>query len=745
MIKLRNVSKYYYSKGLIASGISKVNLEFDLGEFVVITGESGSGKSTLLNVISGLDSYEEGEMYINGGETSHYLAADFEEYRKKYIGNIFQSFNLVNSYTVYQNIELILLINGYKKADIRRRVREIIARVGLTPFTRTKVSKLSGGQRQRVSIARALAKDTDIIVADEPTGNLDSKSAEGIGRLLSEISRDKLVIVVTHNYDQFEKYATRRVKMHDGKVIENIQLRQKAPQQDEDHYIRNNAISAANRIRLGVRNTFNIPYKFLLLLIVFLFMVFAVASQYTTFVNAQYENDLGYGNQYFYNFSNERVVLKKQDSALFTDEDYKALQRIDNVKTVVPNDILLDTSMYIENEVFSYETYPRSIEELDEPLTAGRLPEADDEVVIRGQDDGYSFSEEMTDVILDQEFTIYVGEQGNIKVTVVGVIFDKDETSETYSESGDLFMNESMIRKLLTETYSSGSIVTTNFNGREVESGQGDSFYSLKPSDKVSSGNALVSEEANNFYMDENSEKEIKAPGHKISVKVKNLFFEEKAEFNIADTYDDKNFEKKTGDPNYEMNAGAIYISTDDFNKLYEKGNYQCSVYVDNIKGLDETVAAIQKLGYKALPLKDTIYIEGQDVQSMIRIPVTILIILAIFAISYLVAGLILRSRTTYFSILRMLGMAKKHVRHILDIEVLLVMNIAFAIFLITILLVHMGFINVAYLRTLIDFMKLRDYIILYAVTVFMALLISVWFSSRLFKKTALGSFREEV
>lgn len=219
MIQLKNVSKYYYSKGMIASGITKVSLTFDLGEFVVITGESGSGKSTLLNVISGLDSYEEGEMYIDGKETSHYLASDFEEYRKKYIGNIFQDFNLVNSYTVYQNIELILLINGYSRDEIRQRVPDIISKVGLGEYAKTKVSKLSGGQRQRVAIARALAKDTDIIVADEPTGNLDSVSAEGIVQLLRDIAHDKLVIVVTHNFEQFEKYATRKIKMHDGKVI----------------------------------------------------------------------------------------------------------------------------------------------------------------------------------------------------------------------------------------------------------------------------------------------------------------------------------------------------------------------------------------------------------------------------------------------------------------------------------------------------------------------------------------------
>src|SRR5574344_1522040 len=129
MIELKNVSKYYYNKGIIASGFTKVSLKFDKGEFVAVTGESGSGKSTLLNVISGLDSYEEGEMYINGQETSGYTEQDFEIYRKKYIGNIFQNFNLVNSYTVYQNVELVLLINGYKKHQIKKKILETLEKV----------------------------------------------------------------------------------------------------------------------------------------------------------------------------------------------------------------------------------------------------------------------------------------------------------------------------------------------------------------------------------------------------------------------------------------------------------------------------------------------------------------------------------------------------------------------------------------------------------------------------------------
>ena len=199
MLKLENVSKIYYTNGIVATGISKVNLELNIGEFVVITGESGSGKSTLLNVISGIDSYEEGEMYINGKETSHYTEKDFEEYRKKYIANIFQSFNLINSYTVYQNVELVLLLNGYKRRQIKKKVLDIIDKVGLTKFKNTKVSKLSGGQKQRVAIARAIVKDTPIIVADEPTGNLDTKSAYEIIELLKNVAKDKLVVIVKHN------------------------------------------------------------------------------------------------------------------------------------------------------------------------------------------------------------------------------------------------------------------------------------------------------------------------------------------------------------------------------------------------------------------------------------------------------------------------------------------------------------------------------------------------------------------
>src|SRR5574344_282168 len=317
MIELKNVSKYYYNKGIIASGFTKVSLKFNKGEFVAITGESGSGKSTLLNVISGLDSYEEGEMYINGKENSHYREVDFEDYRRKYIGNIFQSFNLINSYTVYQNIDLILMINGTSRADRKARVIELLKKVDLYKFKNTKVSKLSGGQKQRVAIARALAKDTPIIIADEPTGNLDKRSSEGIIKLLSEIALDKLVVIVTHNFDQVENYVTRKITMHDGRVLEDKVIK-KVLDKDTVKEANYKNLSLWNKIRLGFRNTFNIIPKFLLLLFVYSFIVAAFLIEYSSFKKDEYiASTQGY-SEAFNDLSDKRIVIKRSDNGELT-------------------------------------------------------------------------------------------------------------------------------------------------------------------------------------------------------------------------------------------------------------------------------------------------------------------------------------------------------------------------------------------------------------------------------------------
>ena len=748
MIQLKNVSKYYYSKGMIASGITKVSLTFDLGEFVVITGESGSGKSTLLNVISGLDSYEEGEMYIDGRETSHYLASDFEEYRKKYIGKIFQDFNLVNSYTVYQNIELILLINGYSRDEIRQRVPDIISKVGLGEYAKTKVSKLSGGQRQRVAIARALAKDTDIIVADEPTGNLDSVSAEGIVQILRDIAHDKLVIVVTHNFEQFEKYATRKIKMHDGKVIEDIReapadmkiqaMDQPAVLSENRHEGRN--ITVGSRVRLGVRNTFNILPKFLLLLLVFVFLVTAVASQYTTLKNQEAEQDkLGF-NDYFRNYSEDRVVLKKEDRSAFTAEDLAAIADTANIKSVVQADIMLDDPVYIEQGDLAYAGYPRPISEFRGTLAAGVMPEAENEVILEAYEDGIDPST-VEDDILGKTFRITLEEDKTIDVTVTGLAY-KAQDGGFYYSSGDLYMGDQLMNSLLKDSYRTISTVKVLINGKEQQHQEGNPLYRLVPNSNVPQGKAIVSEDMNTFY--DTADAEGNSKGKTISVTVKNIFYSQSLDLQVSNTYSKKTFEKVTGVADYDANNGTIYVSQADYDNLFGKGNFQTSVYVKNVKEIDATLEKLRAMGYTTLPLKDTLINMFSDITSMIATPMAVVMTVALFFIAYFVIRLILKSRSTYFSILRMLGMAKKHIRRILDVEMLLTVNIAYFIFIGCAFMVHYGVIDVEYIRNLIEYMTVRDYVILYAILMFMAYLISGKFARSLFRKTAMGTFREE-
>ncbi len=228
LLTLKDIGKIYVSEGNVAVGVRGVNLSFERGEFVAVTGKSGSGKSTLLNVISGMDTYEEGELFIEGEPTSHYLQSDWETYREQYISFIFQDYNIIDSFTVLQNVELALM-HIEDAGERRARALELIDRVGLTSHIKHKGSKLSGGQKQRTVIARALAKDSPIILADEPTGNLDSATSAEIVALLREVSRDKLVIVVTHSFGQFAGCATRHIRIFDGAIESDHTITPPAP------------------------------------------------------------------------------------------------------------------------------------------------------------------------------------------------------------------------------------------------------------------------------------------------------------------------------------------------------------------------------------------------------------------------------------------------------------------------------------------------------------------------------------
>ncbi len=742
MIELKNVSKYYYSKGMISSGFSKVSLKFNLGEFVAITGESGSGKSTLLNVISGLDSYEEGEMYIDGKETSHYTEKDYEIYRKKYIGNIFQNFNLVNSYTVYQNIELVLLLNGKKKKDIKDKVLSIIKEVDLFKYKNTLVSKLSGGQKQRVAIARALAQDTPIILADEPTGNLDKRSSESVLKLLHEVSKNKLVIVVTHNYDQIEEYATRKITMHDGKVLEDKEIKKnnkKVTTYESDY----NEIKLLSKIRIGIRNAFNIIPKFLIIFCVYAFIVFSMFFTISSFKQAQYYANIDGYNMFFSNSNDKRIVIKKSDGSDFSKEDYDFISNLDNVDYIVKNDTLLDSQISVSSEYVYFYGYVDSISKLDS-VDVGRMPENDSEIVVKGSSSDYYLSNN-TDQVLDSEFNIEnltnYSLNKEYKVKIVGIKYEKESNTLYNYGYSTFYCSDSVLDDINRNTNKNYTTIKYTFNGTESTSYFENIQGEILPSKKVSKGKVVISEDYS-FNC-----KKYNCKNYSFTVNTENLYYNDTLKLKVSSMYNKKNFNKLTGYKYSDYN-GAIFMNENEYNNLFNKGYYQSSVIIKDEKNHSETISSLEDYGIITLYLPDVLQSQSQDLMSALKIAKVVcigLLVVTLFFISYFIIKLVLKSRNIYYSILRILGSSIKCTKSLLNIELLTISHLSYIIFVIFILLVKNSVINVGYITKLSNYIKIDDYIFLYVILILMTFLIGNRYSRKLFKNTVMNTYREEV
>lgn len=388
-IKLQNISKYYYSETAVTQALQGINLEFRMGEFVAITGESGSGKSTLLRIISGMDTFDDGELYVDGQPTFQYDEDDWEEYRRTKIGFVFQDYSLIGHYTAKENIVSALLIMGVPEKEAGDKAIHYLERVGLSAQRDQRASKLSSGQKQRLSIARALAKDTDIIVADEPTGNLDSETGAQIVKLLRDLSQDHLVIMVTHNYEQVEKYVTRKVRLHDGSLIldvsENMNTDQKSDvsgntdtdqklevsenmdteqKSEMSENVDNNEKTSAGKKsesneerlrdhtigRIFVRmNAVRQPEK------IALFMGFFLAAAIVSFLfigqllmNADDIYTKEYSATSFARKDDKRISLRRKDQKFMTKKDIDRLTKMKHVVSVDQYDIVNDINYYFE-------------------------------------------------------------------------------------------------------------------------------------------------------------------------------------------------------------------------------------------------------------------------------------------------------------------------------------------------------------------------------------------------------------
>lgn len=241
MLQLKNIVKTYVTGDLKQNALKGVSITFRENEFVSILGQSGSGKTTMLNIIGGLDRYNSGDLVINGVSTKEYTDADWDYYRNNSIGFVFQSYNLIPHQTVLANVEMALTLAGVSKKERRQRAIEVLKKVGLGDHLHKKPNQMSGGQMQRVAIARALINNPDILLADEPTGALDSETSLQIMELLKEIAKDKLVVMVTHNPELAEKYSTRIVNLLDGVIVNDTNPY--TPDEEQAKKVKHNKIS----------------------------------------------------------------------------------------------------------------------------------------------------------------------------------------------------------------------------------------------------------------------------------------------------------------------------------------------------------------------------------------------------------------------------------------------------------------------------------------------------------------------
>jgi ABC-type lipoprotein export system ATPase subunit len=384
MLKLEKISKYYTSNEQVVKALDQVSMSFEAGEFVVITGESGSGKSTLLNVISGLDSFEDGELYINDEETSYFDTEDWENYRKKYVGFIFQRFNIIDAYTVYENVLLALKLSNYPKKEQKSRALELIEAVGLTPQKNQKSSKLSGGQKQRVAIARALAKNAPIIVADEPTGNLDQETSQKILNLLKEVARDKLVILVSHNAEEVKSIATRHIRIFDGKVQED-KIIKKTPTVAQSMDAEVSKKNQGTLFNIALKNLFSMPKRTLLVGMISVFIVAVFMLSYGSYVDQS--NTIGFSfNPVFSSPSPHRLVVTNVDGSPLTGSDIQTFRNTNGVLDVVTFDPVLD--LYLNQRDSRTPDFVQPFRMMsavvlnERDLVEGRLPENPFEVVM---------------------------------------------------------------------------------------------------------------------------------------------------------------------------------------------------------------------------------------------------------------------------------------------------------------------------------------------------------------------------
>lgn len=440
MLELKKINKSYTTGTFTQHALNDVSLKFRKSEFVAILGPSGSGKTTLLNIIGGLDRYDSGDLIINGKSTKKFKQGEWDSYRNNCIGFIFQNYNLISHISILENIEMGMTLSGVNAKKRRKKALEVLKRVGLEEHAHKKPNQLSGGQMQRVAIARALANDPDIILADEPTGALDSTTSVQIMDLIKEISKDKLVIMVTHNADLAYSYASRIIEFKDGKLQNDSNAITEKEKNDEKYQIKKTSMSFLTALKLSFNNIVTKKGRTLLTAfassigIIGIALILSLSNGFDIQINKfetetlsslpimiskegmnitedamiKVQNDSKKAEKSYpkeeYVYPKESMVEKFTHENVFTDEYMKYIENINknyvsgigytritalniigevnNKKTVIPTSLSANSNSYFSVIPFKLDEKEDGVIEKNYDLLKGELPSSKEELVL---------------------------------------------------------------------------------------------------------------------------------------------------------------------------------------------------------------------------------------------------------------------------------------------------------------------------------------------------------------------------
>ena len=698
MIKLENVTKFYNSKGIITHALKNINLELYKNEFVAICGPSGSGKSTLLNVICKQDTFDEGEIYYKGNETAYFNVDDMDDFRKNKVGFIFQNYNIIESYTVLQNIMLPYELKGIPAKEAKKRALAIIDEVGLHDKINNRGAELSGGQKQRCVIARALAFEPEILACDEPTGNLDSETGAEIMALIAKIAHDKLVLVVTHNYEEVEPYATRKLTIVDGTLYEDKILRE-VPYDDEKEVLNLDYVPIPKKInfKVALRNLINTPKKTIFSSLVIFFACFFMLSLYQ-YIRYSYDYQINYYNDFAYK-SKDKVVIGPKNKALTEDD----IAQIAGNRPYVVNSVLdvknftgnFDMNKYYLNVYF--ETYYT-----DYNPSVGRKPENDTEAYLLVGD-----AEALNDYkpYLNREWT---SSSINKSFKIVGI--EKTDKVKT----NVLCIDSKVYNDILKLEYNY-EIDCVHQSGNDVE-------YINRQINMV-----LASGDRNILHMPKllnNEISSVKIEGYRSVISNNDLV--------ISVDVDNIVYDLKSGEDFY---IEVAHVKNNEIK--------QVSIYNANSSVLNKA----KNLGYFAINTKE--YDATSDLNHflnnlqaygmMILFSIAIIII---YFISYLVMIHIYKTKAYDFNIFRTLGVTKRDMRYITIFE-LLIQTVIISIFTYLLTLILGAFAKENSPLIIYSSINFGTSLIYFLIIFLFGYLIARRFNKKLFKFSVAKTFKE--